>query len=156
MTASTPRTEAFCRVVPPWSANTQIKFSGTYPLPLMFMLSATLQNLPGIPDQANYVAQSAAIAPSLGRNLSAGANTTVTIPILAPYTMFENRLNQLDIRVARDFRFNGSRVQPLFDVYNLFNANTVLAANGTYGAAWLQPTAILGARIFKFGAQVTW
>src|SRR5439155_17387053 len=76
VTASTPRTDAFCHVAQPWSSNTQVKFSGTYPLPMRFVASATLQNLAGIPLAANYPAPSAAIAPSLGRNLSAGANTT--------------------------------------------------------------------------------
>ena len=45
----------------------------------------------------------------------------------------------------------------MFDVYNVFNANTVLALNNRYSVTgtnpWQQPTSILGARLFKFGVQ---
>ena len=44
----------------------------------------------------------------------------------------------------------------MFDVYNIFNANTVLGVATTYGSAWLRPTTILGARLFKFGGQFDW
>jgi hypothetical protein len=42
----------------------------------------------------------------------------------------------------------------MFDIYNMFNANTVLQVNSGFGPAWLRPNAILGARLFKFGAQL--
>ena len=45
-------------------------------------------------------------------------------------------------------------MQGMFDIYNLFNANTVLVINTRYGPSWLQPANILGARLFKLGAQV--
>ena len=73
-------------------------------------------------------------------------------------TLFEDRLTQLDVRVAKSFRFGGARVRAMADVYNLLNANTVLSSNGRYGGTtspWPLPTAILGARTFKFGAELT-
>jgi hypothetical protein len=45
-------------------------------------------------------------------------------------------------------------VQPKFDIYNLFNANDVQLLNSRYGATWLNASAILVARTFKFGAQL--
>jgi len=38
--------------------------------------------------------------------------------------------------------------------FNLFNANTVLAATATYGPNWLRPSGVLGPRLFKTGVQV--
>jgi len=68
--------------------------------------------------------------------------------------MFEDRLTQLDLRLTKILKVGRTRMQGMFDVYNVFNASTVLGVNAAYGPAWLRPTAILGARLFKFGAQV--
>jgi hypothetical protein len=42
----------------------------------------------------------------------------------------------------------------MFDIYNIFNANTVLVTNTRYGPSWLQPATILGPRLFKLAGQV--
>ncbi len=68
--------------------------------------------------------------------------------------MFEERLNQLDIRFAREFRFGRVRAVPAFDIYNLTNGNTVTARNNTFGSAWGTPTRFLGGRLMKFGVQL--
>jgi len=149
-----PRTTAFCHVSPPWSAGTQVKFSGIYPLPWDFQSSATVQNLPGIPYLASYVATNAEIAPSLGRNLAAGARGTATIDLIPPGTAYEDRITQMDFRLSRTFTFGRARAQGMFDIYNLFNSSPILSANGRYGSAWLVPTQILAGRLFKFGAQI--
>ena len=90
---------------------------------------------------------------------AATCNGTVTIAnLFEPNTLFEDRLTQLDVRVAKSFRFGGARVRAMADVYNLLNANTLLSSNGRYGGTtspWPLPTAILGARTFKFGAELT-
>jgi hypothetical protein len=149
----------FCAVTPPWSAGTQFKLQGSYPLPAGFVVSGNFQNLPGqlIGNAAGAVTQTytnAQIAPSLGRNLSAGATATVTIPIVEPTTMYEDRLTQLDVRLTKNFRFGRTRLQGQFDVYNLFNGSTVLSVNNTFGPLFLRPTGVMGARLFKFGAQI--
>lgn len=145
----------FCKSVQPWwKGGTQFKFNAIYPLPLQFQISATLQNLPGVTYGANLTYTNAQVLPSLGRNLSAGAAGTVVIPLVTPQTLFENRLNQVDVRLGRTFKFGRAKVQGQFDAYNLFNAGTILAVNQTYGAAWRRPTSILGPRVFKVGATV--
>ena len=149
----------FCHDAQPWSAGTQMKLAAIYPLPLGLRASATLQNLPGIPQGATLLATNAQIAPSLGRNLgqcrgAATCNGTVIVDLVAPNTMFEDRLNQVDVRLTRIFRFGRSRLQGNVDIYNIFNAAAVLGVNTRYGASYLQPTFILGARLFKFGFQL--
>ena len=42
-----------------------------------------------------------------------------------------------------------------FEVYNVLNGSPILGINTRYGPAWLTPTEILGARLFKVGAQFT-
>ena len=146
----------FCKTRVP---ENQVKFSGAYPLPWSLQASGTYQNLPGYPVTASYVATNAEIAPSLGRNLGAcrGAavcNATVTVPLIQPGTRFEDRINQVDLRLTKTLRLDRARVQGMFDVYNVFNANSIVLMNTNYGSAWLQPNQILGGRLLKFGFQL--
>ncbi len=135
--------------------------NGTYPLPWWGVeFSAVYQNLPGRPISANLVATNAQISQSLGRNLSGcpaatGACTaTRTMAIVAPNTMFEDRIHQLDLRLGKVLRPGKMRIKGTFDLYNLTNDNAVLSSNATYGAAWLTPTLFHGPRLLKFGVEV--
>ena len=150
-----PRSNAYCDVIPPWSAATQFKLSGTVPLPYDFYTGITYQNLPGIPYYGQVVYNNAAIAPSLGRNLAAGANATVTVDAIPPMTQFEDRIQQLDLRFARTFRISQKRIEPEFDIYNALNASPILNVNNTYGPAWRTPLQILAGRLLKFGVKMT-
>ena len=73
---------------------------------------------------------------------------------MEPNKTFEDRLNQVDLRFSKTFKLGRTKIQGMFDIYNLFNASTVLAINANYGPSWLRPSNILGARLFKFGAQL--
>jgi hypothetical protein len=142
-----------CKVAPPFL--TQIKLIGIYPLPWGgIQTSAAFQSLPGPEISASRVYTNAEVAPSLGRNLAAGANGTVTVPLVDPGTMYGARLNQLDFRVSRIFRLPGNRrVQANMDLFNMFNVSAVLGQNNTYGPSWLRPTNIIQGRLVKFGGQ---
>ena len=146
-----PQALLHCKTVPPFQ--TQIKFLGVLPLPWGTQASATFQSIPGPEITASYVATNAQIAPSLGRNLASGAAGTATIPLVAPGTLYGDRLNQMDVRFSKTAQLGGVRVQGLVDVYNLFNANPVLAQNNSFGNAWQRPLQMLQGRIVKFGAQ---
>lgn len=149
---TSPRTQAFCDVRPPFL--TQVKGYAVYPLPWGgIQASGTFQTLPGPQITASYVAANAQIAPTLGRNLSSGATSTVLVDLIPPGTTYGERLYQLDARVTKTFRIGSRRLQGMFDVYNMLNANPVLTLNTRYGAAWQTPLSILNGRLFKFGAQ---
>jgi hypothetical protein len=131
---------------------TQVKFLGTYTVPRIdLQLTATVQSVPGPQILANYVATNAVIAPSLGRNLSGGANN-LTVNIVEPGTLYGERLNQFDVRVGKVFAFYGTRTTASVDLYNLLNANPVLTLNNAY-AAWQQPQSILNPRFAKVVLQ---
>ena len=150
---------------------TQTKFLAAYPLPWWdIQVSATYQRMVYDPTgtftasalgvlgmRALYVATNAVIVPSLGRSLSGGAaNATIDL-IEAKPGLFFDPLNQVDFRVSKTFVVKGTRIQGLFDAYNLLNANTVLTLNtsyGTDGANWLRPTAALPGRLVRFGVQI--
>ena len=46
------------------------------------------------------------------------------------------------------------RIRAWVDLYNVFNANTILGVNGQYGVNYLAPTIVLGGRLLKFGTQL--
>lgn len=164
-----PKTDAFCTVQAPLMKIAQFKLNGVLPLPYGFQVAGVFQSLPGASiqiarrqptcfDSVCMTFTNAQIAPSLGRNLSAGANGTVLIPITVPQTLFEKRLNQLDFRVTRVFKLQQVTLKANMDLYNTFNANYVTGVSGTYNPAnpnaFLTPTTVMGARFIRFTGQI--
>jgi hypothetical protein len=169
-TVTDPRIQAFCHISQPWSASTQVKFSVVYPLPWDFNASAVYQNLAGYPIAATYVATNAEIKPSLGRNLAACPSQTAAtcnanaaaVDLIPPNTLFEDRVKQLDLRFSRIFRLGNlrglgsARLRANLDVYNVFNASTILNEVTRFSAAnnvWQNAIQIMGGRLFKVSAQ---
>ena len=113
------QSQSFCRVEEPF--RTQVKLIGSYVVPKVdVQVAATLQSLPGREILAEYVAPNSVVAPSLGRNLSGGAANT-TVNIVKSGTLFGERLNQVDLRVGKIFRFGPRRVSVHLDVFNALN-----------------------------------
>jgi hypothetical protein len=140
--------------VTPFSAQTQYKLHGVFPFPKDIVASFAYQNLAGPTIEANYTATNAQVRASLGRDLAGGA-TSVTVPLVEPQTLFEDRIARLDLRVSKVLRINRFRVQLNLDAYNALNANSVRAVISTYGARWQQPQQILDARILQFSGQIS-
>ena len=143
----------YCDVKPPFQPN--VKILGVYPAPLWdIQFAATFQSLPGPQITAARTYTNAEIRQSLGRNLATGAAGTATVQLIAPGTMYDERLYQLDLRASKIFRLAGRhRLQANIDVYNAGNASSILGINTTYGSNWLRPTSILQGRLVKFGGQ---
>ncbi len=153
-----PRNGTFCNIVTPWNAQTQVKIAAVYRLPYDVQASASYQYFPGVTQAANIVANNALIGPSLGRNLSAGANATVVVDVLPQQRQWEDGSQQTDFRFIKAVRLGGTRkIQGIFDIFNAFNARPVLGVNTRYaganGGAWLRPTSTLVGRLLKFGVQ---
>ena len=104
----------FCRVAPTWGSQTQVKLSGSYPLPWDANVSAVFQNVPGFPLLATRTFTNAEIVPSLGRNLAACASATgactatVSVAMLEPNTKYESRFTDVDIRFSKNLRIRGN------------------------------------------------
>ena len=161
----------FCNNNPPFTQLLQFKVAGSYPLWWGIQAAANLQNLKGIPIAASYIPTNAEIAPSLGRNLAAcgtrvpctatasnpifvGAAIVSGVNLIEPNMDFEDRLTQVDLRFSKTVSIAGTRIQGMFDIYNVFNQNDALVINTRFGPSWLRPSNVLGARLFKLGAQV--
>ena len=115
------------------------------------LVSGTYQNQPGAQLAANIVNYPAA-STTLGRGFT-GAAAGRAFNLVPAGTVFIERLNQIDFRVAKLLRFNGTRTSINFDFYNVTNSNSVLTENATFSPAWRTPQSILLPRLFKFSAQ---
>jgi len=144
-------TPGYCKVSRPWGAATQVKFMLVYPLPWNIQTSAVYQNIPGMPINTTYLVANADVRPSLGRNL-VGRNNVV-IDLVPPNTIFEPRLQQVDLRLSRRFNVGKGRVAANIDLYNALNANSVLNQTTRYGAAWQNVVQVMGGRMLKLGGQ---
>ncbi|MBI2828618.1 MAG: TonB-dependent receptor [Acidobacteria bacterium] len=135
---------------------TQLKFLGSYIVPRVDVLvGATFQSVAGPVVTADYAVPNALIAPSLGRPL-AGARATDTVNLIEPFSMFGDRINQLDLRLAKVVTFGGRRAQFGIDFYNALNSSVVQTENPNFvpNGAWRRPSLILDARLIKFSGQL--
>jgi hypothetical protein len=152
-------TSPYCRVNYSWL--TQARGLATYTVPKIdVQVSGVFQSKPGALLAANYDVPANVVAQSLGRAPS-GNVTFVTVNLIEPGTLYGDRINQLDFRVAKLFKFSGKRAMLALDMYNALNANPILTYNTSFvpNGTWLQPRAFAGAgavltaRLFRISAE---
>jgi hypothetical protein len=158
-----------CRIERPLSAQTQLKLYGSYDLPAGFVVSGVFRNEAALRAPAGgqttsieavWAAPNATVAPALGRNLAAcgtrvPCTATTSIPLVKPYTVFEGRLNQMDLRLTKSFATGRTTLQANLDLYNAFNRSPVVGVVTGFGASWLRPSQILDGRLIQFSANLT-
>ena len=154
-----------CRVIEPFQ--TQVRGLATYTIPKVdVQLGATFQFKPGTGGiggnssasngaslDANWFAPSSVIVPALGRPLVAGARGQ-TLNLTVPGQLYGNRINQVDLKVAKVIRFGGTRTMVGFDLYNLFNSNPILNWDEGFGVNYLRPEGLLMPRFVRFNVTV--
>jgi hypothetical protein len=155
-----------CDVTEQWA--TSFRGLASYTIPKVAVLvSASMRSISTTPGggvatnglslAANYVVPNTVIMESLGRlPANALATQTTTVNLLNPGELYTlARVNLVDMRFAKIFRFAGRRADVGVDLYNLFNSNVTTSYQQTYefrtnGAAWLTPTAIASPRLARF------
>ena len=117
-------------------------------------VSGTFRSDPGLPLQANYV-----VTPPPRRRRSAAppsGDAPTSWSISSSPVSFGDRVNEVDLRVAKILRFGRTRTNVGLDIYNLFNASAVLTYNQAFnpGGRWLVPTTVMSARFAKLSASI--
>jgi hypothetical protein len=104
---------------------------------------------------ANWSVPTATAALTLGRPLS-GGTPSVTVNVIKPGTLYGDRVNALDMRVAKVVRIGRTRTNIGLDVYNVMNSDAILTYNNSFtpGGNWSVPTSVLFPRFVKFSAHV--
>ena len=119
-------------------------------------MSATWASIPGDSLRADFTLTNAWVNAGpqpLGRTLTGALNQ---VNLIAPATMWGERRNNIDMRIAKILRFGRTRTQVGVDIFNLLNADTVTNYNYGFvpGGSWLTPTTITPARYARIGVQV--
>ena len=152
---SPERNNFLCEVVTPWwDGGGQIKFSGLYPLPYGIEISGVYQNLPGTEIRAQQRAFTTDDAGGTGRPLTRG--TSALLDTIARNSDYEDRLNQLDFRVAKSFSGDFGRFLITLDLYNALNSNTIRRRINELGGQYGNVISFMGARLVKIGGQYSW
>jgi hypothetical protein len=156
-----------CSATEPWL--TTLRGLASYTVPKVDVLvSAILRSQPNVQPggdvgtngssrSANYLMNATQFLAFTGRPLRTGV-TTETVNLLLPGELYGERVNNVDLRVAKIVRVRGTRANIGLDVYNLTNANTPTAVEATYdpataGERWLRPTAVLQPRFVRLNVQ---
>jgi hypothetical protein len=134
---------------------------GSYTIPKIDVLvSGTLRSDQGGVLTATWNAPVATVTQALGRP-AAVAGTTVPITLVKPGEKWGDRVNALDLRVAKILRFGRVRYNVGIDLINATNSDAILTYNQTFNpavttgaGAWLAPTSVLTPRFVKVGAQI--
>ena len=120
------------------------KMAGMYPFPYGFQVAGNFQVRPGPAISAVYSVNSAIAGVPL-TGVSA-----ISVQLIEPNTMMLPYQTQTDLRITRKF----GEFRLLLDIYNLFNAGTVIQVNPTWGTSWLRPQSILNGRSMRFGGEL--
>jgi hypothetical protein len=106
---------------------------------------------------ATFRMNAAQFLAATGRPLAIGL-ATQDVNLVLPGEVYGDRVNVVDMRVAKVLRFGKTKANIGLDVYNLLNANTATTYETVYdpatnGARWMQPTAVLLPRFMRFNLQ---
>jgi hypothetical protein len=162
-TATTALPRDYCHMDSPLL--TQVKGLGSYTIPrLDLQVGGSFQSNPGPLVQATFNAPTALAAQSLGRPLSGNApnaqvnllrsNALAATPTTASAGgLYGDRVNQVDLRIGKIFRFGPRRAAVNLDVYNALNSSAVLTESAAYGT-FRVPQIVMVGRFLKVGAQL--
>ena len=94
----------------------------------------------------------------LGRTPLSNNATSVTVNLVEPGTLYGDRVNEFDIRLAKILQFGRTRTNVGFDLYNILNSAPILSYNQAFSPTtrrpgW-SPTGVLQPRFWKFSVQV--
>jgi hypothetical protein len=143
-----------CRSEPPFL--TDLRGLASYLIPrLDVQTSVTFASRPGAELAANVIVPTATVAQSLGRPLSGGV-ANLTVNVLQPGEMYGDRINQVDLRLAKLFRVAQSRINVSVDVLNALNSDAILAYTPLLAATWPTPNVVLKPRIARLNVGFDW
>jgi hypothetical protein len=152
----------------PWRP--QVKISGTREIGYGVNVSMSFQNnssptssrvMTATRGTTRYPANCPAPCPA-GQIIMPTANfpaqTTLTYNLESNRQSSVERIVQLDLKVARTFRFGRIQVLPTFEVFNINNSDAIISyiSTNVLSASYLSPNSIMQGRMYGFGVVTRW
>jgi hypothetical protein len=155
-----------CRLTPPYQST--VRGLASYTIPKVDVLvSAALRSQPPLGLAANWAVPNSVVLQFLGRlppGGTAGGNTTVALLDNEHRLFADNRRTQVDLRVAKIFRFGERRLDVGLDGENLLNTNYATGYSATYqysvgntamGGTWNNPTTLYPPRYVRLNFAIS-
>jgi hypothetical protein len=133
-------------------AKTLVRIQANYMLPGQMLAAVNFRHTGGL----NSFAASAASPSPMARVVQLRDSTTnaqYNIRVEQNGEYRQKAVNVLDLRVSKIFRFGGMKLEGMLDVFNVLNANNVLAASVITGPTFDRPTAVLVPRVARVGVK---
>jgi hypothetical protein len=124
----------------------QLRGGFSYMLPADVQLSGSIREQSGLPETRTFPVTTAQV-PGL-------TQVTQNVQLVPRGEYRFPWVNIVDLRVTRVFRSGNTRVEPIVDLYNIFNNNAVTNAVQTVGPSLGRPSAIVMGRLLRLGARV--
>jgi hypothetical protein len=166
-----PNTLRFCdqsEYGMPWRS--EFKIAGSYMLPYAFQASVALVSWPGV-DRGGRAGETGVLW-NIGRATRYAADcagpctpgalvvpnltlATLSVPLVQPGTLFNERWTQLDLGLRRVIKLRGTQtLNADLQAFNALNAAVIRTVNNTYGSSLGRPTSTLSPRVVR--ATVTY
>ena len=138
----------YCSTETPWIS--QASVYGTYTFPYDIVLSGAFFTRPGTSRLTVITIDPSIAAAALGRTPT---ESQITVNVAAPGTLYGDRLNQFDMKIAKVLNFGGANLRASLDIFNVFNANAIGRERYTFPTDFLQPLGVQPGRLVKVTAQ---
>jgi len=83
---------------------------------------------------------------------------SIVVQLVDGDTLYSERINQLDLKVSRNFRFGRATITPTLEVFNLNNSDAIITyvSTNVLVASYLQPNSIMQPRFYGIGVVTRW
>jgi hypothetical protein len=79
---------------------------------------------------------------------------SVNVRLNEPGTEYLQRVNQLDLTLARAFRRGDMEIRPQLTLFNALNVNPVTSINNAWGSSLGRINAVINPRLMQLGAML--
>lgn len=121
------------------------KFFGVYQLPYQVSVSGSFQHFTGFAEETRVLVASDTVRlTQVSQEITVEPRATVRYP----------DVNMVDLSVRRAFRFGARSIEPVLDIFNLTNENSIRARTEILGPTYGQAADMVRGRLLKVGVNV--